>query len=1768
MASVSFDDSGWARYAKITSDNTQVDEATGDLMVDLADMPSYWWNAQAVSGGGDVRITNDAGDTAYSFELENFNNNGDGTGTGILFFDCSDDLVIGSNVSWYIYTGNDGASMPAASDTLGRDNVWADKYKGVYHGSASSGYFLDSTSYNNDGRIQNNVSESSGFLGVAMDCAGGGGDRVELDMGDMSGILGDFNPLEKVSLMGWAYLTSSDSLLINIGKHDASDKQLIRDPASGGWRFGYGLNGNYTENEDTFGDNTWHHFGYVASDDSNNAEVVTFKNGSKISSSGLNESQNDLPDGVALLNRYRSDLDWNRPWDGKLDEFRVIDGVESASFYNTHYNNQSDPTSFWTVSEDNTAPDAPSNPNPSDGATGVSVDPTLSVDVSDPDGDTMDVNFYDASDDSLIGSETGVSSGGTASVEWTGLSYDTSYSWYAVADDGSVTTQSSTWSFDTKKISTYTDSEAYEPGQTVDLTTDLYDTTNFAESDILITLTDPSGTDRIANERPLEFQDYFTNATDTGNDWNLGADYSVNETDERLEFGYSGSYKQESVVTALADKSELSLATKFMVTNDAEHNSRLIARYQDDDNYVAFFASYAYSVVGIEEVSGGTRYYRETSKPFSMDTWQEIRGSIDGDEATLIFNGKEVLSKTLNYVTSSGQMGIMTDASTTYYDYFTIGHPDATVESFASGQRVTLPYTLPSDSSESGGTWDQLADLDGGGTDSNQFNGVTSEPNLENLNVSSADKWVSSTRTIECDVLESDPSDINDVNLQIWDPSGSSVLNQSITYHNETTYKREYDHDYDPPNELASEGDWEYEWTADDGTTTDTESGTFNVQVPAPELDKIQFKKDDSEVTIAQFGETISMSCNIVHPQGTSMDITVKIVDPDGTEVVNATPTEETANEYVYDYEFPTDNWKRGDYDVTFEANDGTYTTSQTNTIYLRWMDADFDFRVPLDLTDHFNDSRQELIGFTLVVDDTHISGNRLRIYDEEGTQQDYEEVARQTTDGNTEIDIRMKADVDLKYWGYYDDTGTEYTTVTLQKDSISILEKSLTTLDASDYFSSVVDGEQGVQGSTVARGTIGGGTKRVIAGKAKDEYASDMHQWESMITVVDSSDAVETKYKADYGDQSGWYAVDIADVNGDGNNELIAAGYKFEAGNTYASGHIAIYSYDGSSFTELNTLTWNPGTVRTEFFAMHLEDVDGDGEPEIIVGGMNGEGTDAASSQVRIYSVDGSNNISFVDNADTGLVGAITDNDRDRIFSLNYGSFDNGNKIISCGTTKTGETNDEGHWTLYGTIIVYDYSSGTLSREFQHYYYESNDLTEIFGMDLGDVDGDSNDNIITGGNYYEYDVQSDIAEVRVWSYDSASPAMNLDDRVEYQAEGHASVLSVKYQDSNNDFNNEITGAGFFNDGDYDKGFNVSLIWDGSALKKLNEETWDNADTRPVRDGETDAITIYENGDGVMEVFSTGRIGLTSPVSTYFRMLEVGGVTVSEGAEGKDYAPIIDVRYRTYTGMTLGRVDITVSSTGGSTYSYYKFSKYEDLSDNTNAVWQEDISESGVTINYDVDVITAGLTKSQYLNGTREQNIIADASGIVEFSTSNHSTNTLEVADPVDTDYATDITMFGATLNGESYEDGDVYFGWREKGTDTWNYTTKTNQTAGTFSDTLSGLTSGTVYEFKAMLDHDGDTYEGDTLEFTTKYGEISGVVQKGDPVENATVRIINQTDAAYLTTLSTDSAGEYEYLFNNSTDANKLYHVIVEYEDTDGKWNALSKWDIDPTNV
>jgi uncharacterized repeat protein (TIGR02543 family) len=91
----------------------------------------------------------------------------------------------------------------------------------------------------------------------------------------------------------------------------------------------------------------------------------------------------------------------------------------------------------------------------------------------------------------------------------------------------------------------------------------------------------------------------------------------------------------------------------------------------------------------------------------------------------------------------------------------------------------------------------------------------------------------------------------------------------------------------------------------------------------------------------------------------------------------------------------------------------------------------------------------------------------------------------------------------------------------------------------------------------------------------------------------------------------------------------------------------------------------------------------------------------------------------------------------------------------------------------------------------------------------------------------------------------------------------------------------------------------------------------------------------------------------------------------------------------------------------------------------------------------------------------------------------------------VTTQAATGITTTSATLNMGytvgNYTSVEVCFAYKKSTGLTWSYTAWVSKSAnGTHAAPLSGLTSGTQYDFKAQLRYDSTVIEGTTLQFTT----------------------------------------------------------------------------------
>ncbi|MEF8784139.1 MAG: S8 family serine peptidase [Haloarculaceae archaeon] len=133
-----------------------------------------------------------------------------------------------------------------------------------------------------------------------------------------------------------------------------------------------------------------------------------------------------------------------------------------------------------------------------------------------------------------------------------------------------------------------------------------------------------------------------------------------------------------------------------------------------------------------------------------------------------------------------------------------------------------------------------------------------------------------------------------------------------------------------------------------------------------------------------------------------------------------------------------------------------------------------------------------------------------------------------------------------------------------------------------------------------------------------------------------------------------------------------------------------------------------------------------------------------------------------------------------------------------------------------------------------------------------------------------------------------------------------------------------------------------------------------------------------------------------------------------------------------------------------------------------------------------------------------EYRTVADASdgdtatgSAVTFSTTSSDTSVA-----VSTDAVSSVGTDTATLNGSLTDLGgassaDVHFEWHQVGASTWNTTsTQTLSATGSFSESISGLSSGTDYEYRAVADaSDGDTDTGTTVSFTTDSGSTAPAI-------------------------------------------------------------------------
>lgn len=332
----------WDYRVKITvgSSNIEADLEDYPVYLDLSNMASHF-HSNAQSDGADIRITEADEVTEVPREVVSYN----GTSQlGELHFKGAS-ISASADTEFYLYYGNAGASDYSAGSSYGAQNVWDDNFIGVYHmgedHSGSAPQISDSTSNANNGTAAGSMTTADLVGGQMGDAIEFDGSNDEIDIGDLDVMTAA--PDDEFTLSCWLkWDGTGDTFATPIGLAS--------------------FVGSYTYSSGAFavqsqGDNSGEHLAADIDTDTWQRMSVQYIEGTKYlgykgatnvfdvattDTEGANAESAFIGDGSGSAS--------GRHIGAIIDEVRISTVARSASWEFADYRNQSDTTSFYSLS--------------------------------------------------------------------------------------------------------------------------------------------------------------------------------------------------------------------------------------------------------------------------------------------------------------------------------------------------------------------------------------------------------------------------------------------------------------------------------------------------------------------------------------------------------------------------------------------------------------------------------------------------------------------------------------------------------------------------------------------------------------------------------------------------------------------------------------------------------------------------------------------------------------------------------------------------------------------------------------------------------------------------------------------------------------------------------------------------------------------------------------------------------------------------------------------------------------------------------------------------------------------------------------------------------------------------------------------------------------------------------------------------------------------------------------------------------------------------
>jgi hypothetical protein len=361
---------------KLTFDNTGSSENLIDFPVLIVLDPSRIDYSK--TSATDIRFFD--GDTLLPKETELWNASGNSyIWVRVPQIDNTDTDYI---YAYYNCTGAENLDDAAA--------VWSG-YAMVHHLEETSGTVTDSTSNHNDGTYNGALQDSEGKIDGA---DGFDGDYDYVAVPHDTSLNFGTGPF---TISVWVNYTdgNGDADILRKGCTTTAVSnyklELVNNYISGVFNE-QGKSNSVVTTSGTYSDGNWH-FVVLLRDGTN---IYLYVDGVLQASAG--GATHDFSDAknTAKLSIGSKDTLVEDFFEGTIDEVELINVARSASWIEASHNSMNDALVTYGPEETKgqTPPNKPTNPDPSDGATQVPTSVTLSVDVSDPEGDPMNVSFY------------------------------------------------------------------------------------------------------------------------------------------------------------------------------------------------------------------------------------------------------------------------------------------------------------------------------------------------------------------------------------------------------------------------------------------------------------------------------------------------------------------------------------------------------------------------------------------------------------------------------------------------------------------------------------------------------------------------------------------------------------------------------------------------------------------------------------------------------------------------------------------------------------------------------------------------------------------------------------------------------------------------------------------------------------------------------------------------------------------------------------------------------------------------------------------------------------------------------------------------------------------------------------------------------------------------------------------------------------------------------------------------------------------------------